>query len=110
MLYSFSLKNAALQEKYDTMKLINMNKETYQRRKMDALCDNLEAHQHDLLETKETLFENPAINFITKQEEYDTRDFNRAENLVQIIYKQGGMRSISSSHRVLHALHNMRNK
>lgn len=87
-----------------------MNKETYQRRKMAALCDNIEAHQHDLLNTKDTIFENPAIHFISKQEKYDTKDFNQAENLVQIIYKQGGMRSISSSHRILHALHNMRNK
>ena len=89
-------------------KHLTMNKETFQQRKMQALIDNIEAHQRDL-QTKETLFENPGLHFITKQEKYNTKDFKRAEELVQIIYKQGGMRSISSSHRVLHALHNMRN-
>ena len=87
-----------------------MNKETFQQRKMKALIDNIEAHQHDLIQEKETLFENPGLHFIAKQEKYNTKDFQRAERLVQIIYKQRGMRSISSSHRVLHALHNMRNK
>ena len=86
-----------------------MNKETFQQRKMQALMDNIQAHEHDL-QTKETLFENPGVHYITKQEKYNTRNFKPAEELVQIIYKQGGMRSISSSHRVLHALHNMRNK
>lgn len=91
------------------MKLIFMTKETFQQRKMKALMDNMEAHQHDL-QTKDTLFENPGLHFISKQEKYNQKDFQKAEDLVQIIFKQGGMRSISSSHRVLHALHNMRNK
>lgn len=87
-----------------------MNKETFQQRKMKALMDNIKAHQHDLVQEKETLFENPGLHFISKQEKYNSKDFQRAESLVQIICRQRGMRSISSSHRVLHALHNMRNK
>lgn len=88
-------------------KHLTMNKETFQQRKMQALIDNIEAHQRDL-QTKETLFENPGLHFITKQEKYNTKDFKRAEELVQIIYKQGGMRSISSSHQALYTLHKMK--
>ena len=52
-----------------------MNKETFQQRKMEALCSNIGAFAQDLRQNSSTLFANPAIAFIEKQEIYSQKHF-----------------------------------
>lgn len=85
-----------------------MNKETFQQRKMEALCNNMEAFQHDLLE-EGMLFENPGQKFVEQQDSYSRKSFESTERLIGVLVNQGRLRTISSSHRVFHELHVIRN-
>lgn len=85
-----------------------MNKQIFLTRKAEAERDNLLAFK------EQVKAENPCANTIAEYvravKSYNKRNFESTERLVNIIYSQRGMRSISSSQSVIHALHQMRNR
>lgn len=84
-------------------------KQIYLQHKQEALIENIQVHEKELVQ-EGRLFKNPAVSFIEKQDEYKQKEFKSTERLVQTIYAQRGIRSISSSHNIIHFLHTQRNK
>lgn len=84
-----------------------MNKQIFLQKKAQAERDNLLAFK------EQVKAENPCANtikeYVRSVKSYNKRNFESTERLVKIIYSQKGMRSISSSQNVIHALHLMRN-
>ena len=84
-----------------------MNKQIFLQKKAEAERDNLLAFKNQIKA------ENPCANtikeYVRSVKSYNKRNFESTERLVNILYSQRGMRSISSSQNVIHALHQMRN-
>ena len=81
-----------------------MNKEIYLRSKQQALMDNIVAHEKELVTSKETLFVNPAVSFIDKQEKYEQKDFSSVERIVEILNRQS---TIRGTQHIFHRLYTM---
>lgn len=84
-----------------------MNKKTYLQSKLSAFEDNIKAHQVELGNSSDTLFEHPGVSFLDKQAEYEKRNFESTERLVEILTRQS---TIRGTQHILHKLHTIRNK
>lgn len=81
-----------------------MNKETYLRSKQQALIDNIAAHEKELIASTKTLFVNPAVSFVDKQEKYKQKNFSSVERIVEILNRQS---TIRGTQHIFHRLHIM---
>lgn len=83
-----------------------MNKEEYLRSKMNAFEDNITAHSIELGSTPDTLFEHVGVSYLNKQEQYEQKNFESAERLIQILE---GQSKIRGTQHIFHKLHTLRN-
>lgn len=84
-----------------------MNKETYLQSKLSAFEGNIKAHSIELGNSSDTLFKHPEVSFLDKQAEYEKRNFESTERLVEILNRQS---TIRGTQHILHKLHTIRNK
>lgn len=85
------------------------NKQKYLEAKSQALIENIQVHEKELVECRDTLCTNPAVSFVDRHDNYEQKDFQSTERLVQTIYNQRGLRAISGSNHIFHKLHLLRN-
>lgn len=83
-----------------------MNKEKYLRSKMVAFEDNITAHSQELGSSPNSLFEHVGVSYLDKQEEYQRRNFESTERLIEILGKQS---TIRGTQHIFHRLHTLRN-
>lgn len=83
-----------------------MNKEKYLHSKMVAFEDNIQAHSQELGSTPDGLFEHVGISYLDKQEDYQKKNFESTERLIEILGKQS---TIRGTQHILHRLHTLRN-
>lgn len=83
-----------------------MNKETYLQSKLSAFEGNIKAHSIELGNQPDTLFEHVGISYLDKQSEYEQRNFESTERLVEILNKQS---TIRGTQHIFHKLHTLRN-
>ena len=82
------------------------NKEKYLESKSQALVDNIQVHEQELVQNRETLFNNPAVSYVQKYDNYEQKDFQSTERLIQILDRQSKIRG---TQHILHRLHMIRN-
>lgn len=83
-----------------------MSKEKYLQSKIKAFEDNIQAHSVELGSTTNTLFEHVGVSYLDIQEEYNKRNFESTERLIEILGKQS---TIRGTQHILHRLHQLRN-
>lgn len=83
-----------------------MNKDTYLKSKLSAFEGNIKAHSEELGSDSSTLFEHAGVSYLDKQEEYQKRNFESTERLVQILEEQSKIRG---TQHIFHKLHVIRN-
>ena len=77
-----------------------MTRKEIEQKKAKAHLDNFNAHKKEIQP-----FEDPIKSWVKSDKDYNNRDFSGFEKVVSIIYEQRGMRYITSSHNVFHALY-----
>lgn len=83
-----------------------MNKEKYLQSKMVAFEDNITAHSQELGGSPDGLFEHVGVSYLDKQEDYQKRNFDSTERLIQILERQS---TIRGTQHIFHRLHTLRN-
>lgn len=82
------------------------NKEKYLEAKSQALIQNIQVHEKELVQDRDTLCTNPAVSYVHKYDNYEERDFQSTERLVEILNRQS---TIRGTQHILHKLHIIRN-
>ena len=82
------------------------NKEKYLEAKSQALIQNIQVHEKELVQDRDTLCTNPAVSYVHKYDNYEQRDFKSTERLVEILNRQS---TIRGTQHILHQLHIIRN-
>jgi len=83
-----------------------MNKEKYLHSKMVAFEGNIQAHSQELGGSPNGLFEHVGVSYLDKQENYQRRNFESTERLIEILGKQS---TIRGTQHIFHRLHTLRN-
>ena len=83
-----------------------MNKEKYLPSKMVAFEGNIQAHSQELGSSPDSLFEHVGVSYLDKQEDYQRRNFDSTERLIQILERQS---TIRGTQHIFHRLHTLRN-
>ena len=83
-----------------------MNKEKYLQSKVTAFKDNITAHSQELGGSPNGLFEHVGVSYLDKQEDYQRRNFESTERLIEILGRQS---TIRGTQHILHRLHTLRN-
>lgn len=82
------------------------NKERYLKAKSQALVDNIQVHEKELVQNRDTLCTNPAVSFVQKYDNYEQKDFQSTERLIEILDRQSKIRG---TQHIFHRLHIIRN-
>ena len=82
------------------------NKKKYLESKSQALIDNIQVHKKELVQNPKTLCTNPAVSFVQEYDNYEQRDFQSTERLIEILNKQS---TIRGTQHIFHKLHLIRN-
>lgn len=83
------------------------NKEKFLASKAVAERDNLSVFREE--RKQENPFADPINEWCGSVKKYKTRDFSTMERVVDIIHRQSGCRMFSTSHKIFHQLHRLRN-
>lgn len=85
------------------------NKQKYLESKSQALIQNIQVHEKELVLNRETLCTNPAVSFVHRYHNDEQKDFQSTQRIIETIYRQRGLRAISGSNNIFHQLHLLRN-
>lgn len=82
------------------------DKQKYLEAKSQALIENIQVHEKELVLNRKTLCTNPAVSFVHRYDNYEERDFQSTERLVEILNRQS---TIRGTQHIFHKLHVIRN-